>query len=79
MCMLCRQQPCVDRCPNCETEKEIMRCAGCGSGIYEREEYIVLHARTFHVECVSELDVVDVLKSFGIRGRLAIDGENRWD
>ena len=73
MCMLCRQSPCASRCPNWEAEKEIMRCAGCNSGIYEGEEYIVLHGRNFHVECVGELDVVDVLRSFGIMGRLAKD------
>lgn len=41
MCDICRQTPCISKCPNYVPLKAQCYCDKCGEGIYPDEEYII--------------------------------------
>ena len=60
MCEICRNNPCIQGCPNYVPPLAEHYCDVCGDGIYEGEEYIVNdEGKYMHFECVQ-----------GIRGLL---------
>lgn len=53
MCEICRQYPCIPRCPNYVMPKTRYYCSICKEGIYNGEEYIQNDIGDYaHWECV---------------------------
>lgn len=66
MCMVCRQAPCHPRCPNALEPELIMRCADCGEGIYEGDEYYDAGDRYgICKECIEDKATSELMELFG--------------
>lgn len=66
MCMVCRKTPCHPRCPNTPEPKPIMRCADCGEGIYDGDEYYdVGDGCGICKECIEDKTTLELMDLFG--------------
>lgn len=53
MCEVCKNYPCLNRCPNHMPQKTLYYCSICNDGIQNGEEYIENGNGEFaHYECV---------------------------
>ena len=66
MCEYCHSFPRRSGCPAAPEPRTVYKCSHCGEGIAEGEEYITLEDKRYHVECVEDIGVVDVLRLLGI-------------
>ena len=72
MCIECRQSPCSSGCPNCEPEKRVFTCRGCGDGIYKGDKYMTISGEKYHADCVNDLSPLVILqRHFGARMEIA--------
>lgn len=55
MCDICRQSPCASNCPNAPDPIIVYICDGCGSPIYEGDEYYhLMDGNKYCEECIRE-------------------------
>ena len=67
MCEICRQMPCHPRCPNYDPSPwTVYKCAWCGEGILDGEEYIETNKGQIHYDCVSEMTTRELLKELDV-------------
>ncbi len=64
MCFVCEQTPCDDRCPY-TVPQTVYPCAECGEAILSGEEYVEIDGAAYHVACLADKPVQDVLEICG--------------
>lgn len=66
MCSICMQVPCHPRCPNAPEPEPIMRCAECGEGIYEGDDYYDIgDGGGICKECMEDKSTSELMDLFG--------------
>ncbi len=61
MCDICMQNPCPSACPNA-IDRVVGLCAVCKEPIYESEDGLIVDGETYHIDCLEELDIIDLLE-----------------
>ena len=65
MCSLCLQSPCDPRCPNAKPPRSYDTCPHCGEGITLGEEYVFVDGAAYHVDCLEDMGVRELISLFG--------------
>lgn len=66
MCSVCFQTPCHPRCPNAPEPRPLMRCAECGEGIYEGDDYYDTgDGSGICRECMEDKSTAELMGLFG--------------
>jgi hypothetical protein len=47
--------------------KTIFTCDKCGNGICEGDEYVDIDGEHYHIDCLTEMSIREVVKLFGYR------------
>ena len=54
ICDICRNIPCIPRCPNAPEPRPIFICSGCGEDILEGDLYWDIMGEQFCDSCIDE-------------------------
>lgn len=66
MCSVCWHSPCDPRCPNAPEPPAIDTCPNCNEGIALGEEYAEIDGVKYHIECLEDMDIRELLKLFDV-------------
>lgn len=75
MCSECYMNPCHPCCPNAPEPKAIYKCATCGEGITDGEEFIEYDGEYYHADCICEMTAEELGTIFGFRVEIAQEEE----
>lgn len=62
--------PCAFGCPNRE-EEIIFKCKLCNDGIITNEEYAEINGKKYHLNCLEELSIIELLDLCGYETQTA--------
>ena len=71
--------PCHNNCPNAEDPPAIYTCFECHDGISVGDEYVNIDGEYYHLDCLKEMDIKDLLKLFGHFAKEAEEITPEWD
>ncbi|GFI61893.1 hypothetical protein IMSAG049_01064 [Clostridiales bacterium] len=65
-CEYCHTLPHLPGCPGEPEPRAVHRCKRCKEGITEGEEFYDIDGEYYHVECLEEMTVAEILSLLGI-------------
>lgn len=71
MCIECGYSPCHPRCPNADEPRTVHKCKYCGDGILAGDEYAEINEDCYHLECLEDMDIKELVSLFGFEFQTA--------
>ncbi len=66
MCQYCLTPQCPSGCPNYEGPDPEYVCDECGEGIYSDDKYVDIDGNRYHLDCVEDMSITDLLALLGV-------------
>lgn len=79
MCQYCLTSPCLAGCPNEDEPEAKTDCKYCGDGIFKEDEYAEIEGVCYHIDCLSDMGIKELLELLGVEVKVADEQEHDYE
>lgn len=79
MCQYCLTSPCPAGCPNADEPEATETCKYCGDGIFKEDEYAEIEGVCYHIDCLSDMGIKELLELLGVDVKIADEREHDYE